>query len=173
MSAEGWNTIVECTEPPYRHPDHALSYEVVPEGFLVKMWNQDNVNDITYGPFPIRPENCQRVQHSVDKRNTRPCQLGICCPGQGLPEESMSPEDWDALNAAVHHNESFRYAIAPHGIVVKQQSTGCGNSDIAYGPYAIKDGYRQQAEAFVAKSNEQPYNSTQVCEIVDTETTEV
>lgn len=55
LSAEDYKAIIECTEPPYRHPDHAFSYEVVSDGFLLKMWNQDNVNDITYGPFPIRP----------------------------------------------------------------------------------------------------------------------
>lgn len=85
----------------------------------------------------------------------------------------MSPKDWDALNKAVHQNESFRYAIVPHGLIVKQQSTGSGDSDITYGPYAIKEGYRQRAEDFVTRSLEQPYNPTNMCEIVGTETTEV
>ncbi|GAC94162.1 hypothetical protein PHSY_001733 [Pseudozyma hubeiensis SY62] len=152
LSAEDWNFIGD--EIDARHPDRAVSYEMAPDGFLVRMWTIDNANDITYGPFPVKPENSSMVEHHVNRMNKAPCPLGKSCPGQsqGMPQDSLSPKDWDALNRAVHSNEITTYAMVQCGIVVKQQADE-GDVDRIFGPFPVAPRYRQQVEDFVNASN--------------------
>lgn len=151
LSAEDWHFVDE--ELDTRHPDRAVSYEVVPEGFVVRMWTIDNVNDITYGPFAIKPENRLRVQHFVNRLNKQPCPLGQSCPSQGIPQDSLSQQDWDALNRAVHQNYETKYAIVADGLVVRQLGSDENENEIIHGPYAIQPQYRQQVEVLVRARN--------------------
>lgn len=151
LSADDWHFIDEVLLE--RHQDRAMSYEVVPGGLLVRMWTVDNVNDPTYGPFSIRPEYRIKVEHYVDKLNKEPCPLGKSCPSEGIPEESLAPEDWNALNRAVHQNYETSYVIVKDGIAVLQHASDGAEKEIVCGPLPIKTEYRQVVRGFVDARN--------------------
>ncbi|TKY87450.1 hypothetical protein EX895_003464 [Sporisorium graminicola] len=156
FSAEDWRLI--GTELDARHPDRASSWEVVPDGLLVRMWTIDNINDITYGPFAIKPENRSLVEHQVNQMNTAPCPLGDSCPSRGIPQEGLTTEEWEALNRAVHQNEKTSYVMVHDGLVVRQHTVEGDEvegdeTSITFGPFAIATQYRPQVEDFVRASS--------------------
>lgn len=56
-----------------KHADtHATSYDMAPGGLMLRMWNDNNENDITYGPYAVKPENQKKVEEDVHLDNNPP-----------------------------------------------------------------------------------------------------
>lgn len=140
-----------------RHPDHAMSYHVVPDGFVVKMWTIDNVNDITYGPFAIKPEYRQRIEERLESEKNQPCPIGDGCPESAKLQDAFTQKDWNGLNEAVHVNQETTYQLVEGGLLVTRLPSDDPEDEDAQeesinGPFAFKPEYRNQMEEFVRKN---------------------
>ncbi|EST07279.1 hypothetical protein PSEUBRA_003458 [Kalmanozyma brasiliensis GHG001] len=150
LAREDWRFIEGLDD---RHPDRAISYELAAEGLLVRMWSIDNVNTDTYGPFAIDPQQRTRVEDYINRLNNTPCPLGEGCPSKGIPQESLSAQDWDALNRAVHRNAETTYAVTADGLVVIEHNSEEDGVDVTHGPFAVQPQYQQQVEDYVRARN--------------------